>query len=123
MKFLKRILLVDYEPQVTALIRSALEETGDYLIREEHDGRRASHAARWFQPDLILLDVMGAAPEAARIPDEWQQDGPNKPPVMFLSSANGRVATGGVLHGYSFLANPVPIEEFVRCVSELLNPR
>ena len=55
--FLKKILLVDYEPRVTAVVRRALEETGKYLIKAEHDSRLAMNAARWFQPDLILFDV------------------------------------------------------------------
>ena len=52
MTFLKKILLVDYEPRVTALVRTALESTGQYVIKEETDSRRAVNAARWFQPDL-----------------------------------------------------------------------
>src|SRR5437660_2546510 len=60
MKFPKKILLIDREPGVTRLVRRALDRAGKYLIREEHDDRLALHAARWFQPDLILLDAAGA---------------------------------------------------------------
>ena len=57
MKFLKKILLVDHEPQVTALVRRALESTGKYLVKVEQDSRLAMHAAPWFLPDLVLLDA------------------------------------------------------------------
>src|SRR5213596_3566819 len=57
MKFPKKILLIDHEPGVTRLIRRALERAGKYLIREEHDDKLALNAARWFQPDLILVDT------------------------------------------------------------------
>ena len=59
MKFQKKILLIDHEPGVTRLIRRALERAGKYLIREEHDDKLAINAARWFQPDLILVDTIG----------------------------------------------------------------
>src|SRR6202040_52294 len=59
MKFPKKILLIDHEPGVTKLIRRALERAGKYLIKEEHDDRLALKAARWFQPDLILVDTAG----------------------------------------------------------------
>src|SRR4029077_18992180 len=59
MTFPKKILLIDHEPGVTRLIRRALERAGKYLIREEHDDKLALTAARWFQPDLILVDTQG----------------------------------------------------------------
>ena len=126
MTFLKKILLVDYEPKVTAIVRSALEKTGKYVIKEEHDSRRAMNAARWFQPDLILFDVMMTRPDAGAVARELQADASFKEtPVVFLSvnsSADGGVSSGGILSGYSFLANPVRLDEFVRCVGELVSP-
>jgi len=41
MKFLKKILLVDHQPQVTALVQRALESTGRYLVKVEQDSRLA----------------------------------------------------------------------------------
>ena len=57
MTFLKKILLVDHEPRVTALVRRALESTGRFLVKVEDDVRLAQHAAPWFRPDLVLLDA------------------------------------------------------------------
>ncbi|MFN2509022.1 MAG: hypothetical protein ABR589_09645 [Chthoniobacterales bacterium] len=126
MTFLKRILLVDYEPRVTATVRAALEKTGKYLIKVERDSRMALKAARWFQPDLILFDVMTGCSDAGLIARQLQADGSFKDtPVVFLSmngSSDGGALSGGVLNGYSFLANPVRVEEVVRCVAELLSP-
>lgn len=68
MKFPRKILLIDHEPGVTRHIRRALKRAGKYLIREEHDGKVALNAARWFQPDLVLVDTAGrsAATSSAR---------------------------------------------------------
>src|SRR5919198_1051851 len=54
----KKILLVDREPGVTRLIKRALEKTGKYWVKEEHDSQFALHSAKAFQPDLILLDTV-----------------------------------------------------------------
>ena len=125
MTFLKRILLVDPEPRATKRVRSALEETGQYLIKEEHDTRCAVSAARWFQPNLILFELLNPGPQADSIAHQLRQDASCKEtPLLFFSANKGddRVVSGGILSGYSFFANPVAIEEFVRCVAELLTP-
>ena len=126
MTFLKKILLVDYEPRVTAMVRTALESTGKYVIKEEHNSRQAINAARWFQPDLILFDVVMSHPEGAAVARQLQADESFKnTPVVFLSvntAPEGGVISGGILSGYSFFANPVRMEDFVRCVAELVCP-
>lgn len=124
MTYLKKILLVDDNAQANALIRRALEETGKYLIKEEHEYRNLLNAARWFQPDLILLDVRLAGSKTSAIARQLQDDPEFRDtPLVFLSgnaSADGQILSGGFLHGYSFLANPVAIDDLVRCVAELL---
>ena len=123
MTFLKKILLVDYEPRVTALVKKALEDTGRYQIKEEHDSRQAVNAAKWFQPDLILFDVNPSSPRGTKAAKEIQTDPSFRDtPVVFLSvnaASETSVVSAGILSGYSFLANPIRIEDFVRYVAEL----
>src|SRR3954463_16602873 len=70
----KKILLVDREPGVTRIIRRALEKTGKYWIKEEHDSQFALHSARWFQPDLILLDSPSSTPDRENLAREIKTD-------------------------------------------------
>ena len=125
MTFLKKILLVDYDARSIALVRAALEKTGKYHIKEERDSRQAVNAARWFQPDLILFDIAMTKPQAGNVVRELQADPSfRETPVVFLSvntAEDGGVASGGILSGYSFMANPVRVEELVRYVAELLD--
>ena len=126
MTFLKKILLVDYEPRVTAVVRQALEETGKYLIKAEQDSRLAFNAARWFQPDLILFDVNISSLSGNSVARQLQGDPEfRETPVVFVSvnAFDGGVSSEGTLSGYNFTANPVRIEEFVRYVAELFNPQ
>jgi DNA-binding response OmpR family regulator len=125
MTFLKKILLVDHEPRVTALVRRALESTGRFLVRVEADVRLAQHAAPWFRPDLVLLD-------SAKTSDTEDMDRQlhNEPalkdtPFLYLSgnpATEKKVMTGGFVSGYSFLAAAVTLEDLVRFVEEMLNP-
>lgn len=126
MTFLKKILLVDYEPRVTALIRRALENTGKYLIKTEDDSRLAMNAARSFEPDLILFDVLMSRRTGEAAAKELQADPAfQDTPVAFLSvntASDGGMISAGILSGYSFLASPIRVEDFVRYVAEVLKP-
>ena len=121
MKFPKKILLIDHEPGVTRLIRRALERAGKYLIREEHDDKLALNAARWFQPDLILVDTADKTQqiiERAVSSDSTLKD----TPVLSLTSLRpeSEMVSGGILSGYSFFAAPIKVEEVLRGVDELM---
>jgi DNA-binding response OmpR family regulator len=126
MTFLKKILLVDDEPRVSAMLRDALESTGRYVIKEERDSRHAVSAARWFQPDLILFDVVTSHSSGTAAARELQTDAALRDtPLVFVSadpSGDGAVVTGGMLSGYSFLTGPVPLAQISGYVSELLDP-
>ena len=126
MKFLKKILLVDHEPQVTAFVRRALEGTGKYLVRVEQDSRLALHAAPWFLPDLVLLDAAKAELESEEVNRQLKSEPALKDtPFLFLSgnaASEKKVVTGGFISGYSFLATPVSLDDLVRCVDEVLFP-
>ncbi|MCC7352563.1 MAG: response regulator transcription factor [Anaerolineae bacterium] len=53
----KRILVVDDEKKIVALVRAYLEQAG-YQVLVAGDGQEALHAARRERPDLIILDLM-----------------------------------------------------------------
>lgn len=119
MTFLKKIMLVNHEPHLTEIVRCALEETGKYLIKVEQDSRLALHSARWFLPDLILLDAVKAEAEDKEVIQQLQADASlENTPFLYLS---GTMASGGFVSGYSFLTSPIRVEEIVRCVDEMLN--
>ena len=125
MKFLKKILLVDHEPKVTALVRRALESTGRYLVKVEPDVRLAQHAAPWFRPDLVLLDAARTS-EGQDVNRQLQSEPALKDtPFLFLSgnpAAEKKVMTGGFISGYSFLATAVSLDDLILCVDEVLQP-
>jgi DNA-binding response OmpR family regulator len=54
---LKKLLIVDDEEGVRALVRMTLDN-GAYQIIEASEGLEALDLAREYRPDLVLLDVM-----------------------------------------------------------------
>jgi DNA-binding response OmpR family regulator len=125
MRFLKKILLVDHEPKATALVRRALESTGQFLVKVEADVRLAQHAAPWFRPDLVLLDAPKTS-EGEQVNRQLQSEPSLKDtPFLYLSGNPGgekKVMTGGFISGYSFLAAAVTLDDLVRFVEEMLSP-
>jgi len=125
MTFLKKILLVDHEPKVTALVKRALEGTGRFLVKVEADVRLAQHAAPWFRPDLVLLDAARTG-EGEDVNRQLQCEPALKDtPFLYLSgnpAAEKKVMTGGFISGYSFMAAAVTLDDLIRFVDEMLNP-
>src|SRR5436190_8117579 len=126
MKFLKKILLVNHQPQMTTLVRRALESTGRYLVKVEQDSRLALHAAPWFLPDLVLLDAATAESECDEVNRQLKSEPALKDtPFLFLSGdavPEKKVVTGGFINGYSFLATAASLDDLIRCVDEMLCP-
>ena len=55
---LKRIMLVEDDPDIQLITRLSLEVGGDYEVRVCGSGAEAIQSAAAFAPDLVLLDVM-----------------------------------------------------------------
>jgi CheY-like chemotaxis protein len=55
---LKKILLVEDDEDIQAIITVALEVVGGLTLKSCSSGREAQKIASDFQPDMILLDVM-----------------------------------------------------------------
>jgi len=120
----KKILVVDDEVGMTRMLKRNLEATGRYDVRTENEGAAAITAAREFQPDLVLLDVM--MPEisgdevAARIKEDKKL---SNIPIVFLSAIVKKEETqptGGNIGGFTFLAKPVKLDDLITCIENHL---
>lgn len=69
----KRILVVDDEPDVRAYLRTALEDAG-FLVETASDGLEALESIRREPPDLISLDLVMPRHSGARLYHELQKD-------------------------------------------------
>lgn len=53
-----RILVIDDEPDFSALFKENLEDSGNYQVETENNPNHAVARAKEFQPDLIFVDVV-----------------------------------------------------------------
>lgn len=120
----KRILAVDDQPGNTRLLKLYLEQTNNYVVREENDARAALSAAEEFQPHLILLDVMMPGMDGGELAACFKASPKlNAVPIVFLTATitKGEVeASGGRVGGQSFLAKPVVLKEVAACLKHHL---
>ena len=120
-----RILVVDDEPNLSQLVKTMLEATERYDVREENRSRNALMTARGFRPHMILLDIDMPGKDGGEIANEMQADPVlRKIPLVFLTALL-RKAEGGAsvetLAGRQYLAKPVDAETLVKCIENAVN--
>jgi CheY-like chemotaxis protein len=122
----KRILVVDDRASDSRLMKLCLEETNDYIVREENDARVALSTAEEFQPHLILLDVMMPGMSGGELAACFQASPKlRKVPIVFITALITKKeaeANGGRVGGFPFLAKPIVLSEAVDCLRRQLSP-
>ncbi|MBI5273793.1 MAG: response regulator [Chlamydiales bacterium] len=58
LKPLRKILVVDDDPDILIICRYSLEMNPQYVVKSVSSGEQAVKEATEFQPDLILLDIL-----------------------------------------------------------------
>jgi two-component system, OmpR family, response regulator len=120
----KKILVVDDEQNMTRMLKRNLEATGRYDVRTENSGEAGVAAAREFQPDLILLDVMMPGIDGGEVAAKIKEDKRLvNIPVVFLSAIVKKEETqptGGNIGGLTFLAKPVKLDDLITCIENHL---
>lgn len=122
----RKILVIDDEEGFTALIKTTLEERGNYKVRAENNASLALTAAREFKPDLILLDIMmpgdmDGGEIARRIEDD---ENIKNIPIVFLTAVTTEeevTAGHGLIGGRPFIAKPVNIEKLIDYIEKKLS--
>jgi CheY-like chemotaxis protein len=118
----KRVLLVDDEKSFTSLLKLNLEDTGNYDVRVENWGEDAFGAAREFDPDIILLDIIMPRMPGGNVAAQLSEDPQLKEiPIVFLTAAVRRHQVEeheGQICDRPCLAKPVSIDEVTRAIEK-----
>jgi two-component system OmpR family response regulator len=115
-----RVLVVDDEPNICALLAATLRLTG-YEIRVAESGRDALLAAQDFGPDLVVLDVMLPDLDGFQVAQRLRANG-RAVPVLFLTARDSvadRVA-GLTVGGDDYVTKPFSLEEVVLRIQAIL---
>jgi DNA-binding response OmpR family regulator len=123
MSFPQRILLIENEPHLAALVGYALQANGTFSIQRETYHPRILRAALHFQPDLMLLDVPPDDLSLDEIVRQIHENAfLNEVPIICLTilAADGKIGSIGFFGGYTFLAEPFPVHDLVTSITDLL---
>ena len=120
-----RILIVDDEPDFTALLKENLEESGDFLVRQINDSSLALKAAREFHPHLCIVDVVMPGMDGGDVVAQIRAEPAlSKVPVMMLTalveenpdSCDGETQTGGL----PFVSKTSDFNTILACIQKHL---
>jgi two-component system OmpR family response regulator len=115
-----RVLVVDDEPNLTELLGMALRYEG-WEVRSAGTGMQAVRAAREFDPDAVVLDMMLPDFDGLEVLRRMRADNPNVP-VLFLTAKDAvedRVS-GLTAGGDDYVTKPFSLEEVVARVRALM---
>lgn len=115
-----RILVVDDEPNICALLSATLRLTG-FEVRIATGGRDALIAAAEYEPDLVVLDVMLPDLDGFQVAQRLRSSGFGVP-VLFLTardSVEDRIS-GLTVGGDDYVAKPFSLEEVVLRIRAIL---
>src|ERR1044071_7906113 len=120
----KRVLIVDDDIGFTRLLQWNLE-AGDYVVRVENDSAQAVLAAREFQPDVVLLDLVMPHQDGGGVAARLQNDRLlGSVPIVFLTAMLSQSA--GIereMAGRPVVRKPVHYEDLVACIERHCSPR
>lgn len=123
-KLKPRILTVDDDPAVGALLTRLFESTGRYIVAVENEPFRAVAAARKFRPDILLIDVNMPGKTGLELAEQLRSEPwlRYRPIIIF----SGLLVPPGLLAAAmgdgptEFLQKGVPLDKIVETVERLL---
>jgi two-component system phosphate regulon response regulator PhoB len=118
----KRILIVDDEVSLRALVRVNLEVDG-LEVSEAVDGIEAMNMLKESQPDLILLDIMMPGKDGIEVLEELAADEKLRGIPVILLTAKGELEDlerGAALGARGHITKPFDPEQMVRTVKAAL---
>lgn len=117
---LKRILVVDDEPNINDLISTSLKFSG-FDVRSAMNGAQALTIAEEFKPHALVLDVMMPGMSGFEVCEKLRKDG-LKVGVLFLTAKDSTddKVTGLTIGGDDYMVKPFSLEELIARVRAIL---
>lgn len=117
---LKRILVVDDEPNINDLISTSLKFSG-FEVRSAMNGAEALTIAEEFKPHALVLDVMMPGMNGFEVCEKLRKDG-LKVGVLFLTAKDSTddKVTGLTIGGDDYMVKPFSLEELIARVRAIL---
>ena len=116
-----KILIIDDEVAFTDLMRMNLEKTGEFEVRVENHSNLALRAAREFEPDIILLDIVMPGMDGGDVSARFREHPKLKDtPIIIISALVANNETGDDVVAISgdqiIVAKPVRMEKLRKSI-------
>jgi DNA-binding response OmpR family regulator len=122
-----RILVVDDDRSISALLACILKRKGGYDVVEENHSFRVVAVAREFRPDLVLLDIDMPGKNGYAVALELSQDSRLEAvPILFLTALVSRqyeTVLNTVTPGVNFMAKSSSMDALLERIAALLPSR
>jgi CheY-like chemotaxis protein len=130
----KKIVLIDDDKEICDLAKSIFERTGRYEVAVSTKATEAVSLVKFFQPDIVLLDVLMKEKDGTTIAQELSHDEKTHAiPVVFLTAIGVPMAffasmvgsdsveqTADHIGGHHIIQKPVTGQELVRRIDAIL---
>jgi two-component system OmpR family response regulator len=115
-----RLLVVEDDPNIIELLSASLRFAG-FEVATAREGHEALRAAREFQPDLIVLDVMMPGIDGFEVLRRLGSEGV-RCPVIFLTAkdATADKITGLTVGGDDYITKPFSLDEVLARIRAVL---
>jgi CheY-like chemotaxis protein len=119
----KKILIVDDEEAFTRIVKLNLEDTGKFEVKAENNPREAVEIAKWYDPDVTVLDVIMPEMSGLEVAEELRKFWGDSPrPIIFLTAAVSKEDANmqhEMLENAPLLAKPVDVEELIAAIDKV----
>ena len=119
---LGRVLVVEDEPRVGAMLRDVLVELG-YIVKLAAGGAEALQFVPVFEPDVVLLDLLMPEMSGVEVLTHLRRDRPTLPVVIMSGNEDVEVARATLRAGaFDYLGKPFKINALARVVAAAVAP-
>src|SRR6478672_7639157 len=117
---LGRVLVVDDEPQLNAMLCEALAGM-EYDVKGALDGARALAMVPVFHPNVVLLDLHMRGMSGLEVLDHLRRDSPAVPVIVVSGDADQEVARRTLRNGaVSYVTKPFNLDVLRQVVADAL---
>ncbi len=121
----KRVLIVDDKEVFCKILTMNLEITDEYEVEVVTNGLLAMEAARRFNPDVILLDIIMPDISGIELAKRMKNDDQLKYiPIIFLTAVFSEEVSAQAKEFMSnvvILGKPINVKEIIACMEKVLN--
>jgi two-component system response regulator VicR len=121
-KMVKKIMVVDDNPDIILSIKNGLEYSAEYKVIGAESGGKCLELLEIDMPDLILLDIMMPELSGWETYDRIKENESwGKIPIVFLTARTDKIARdAGDFLGEDYIEKPFEIDNIMERIDKIL---